>query len=83
MAVLFATLRLTSHRSRWSPPSSKSRVSWGSRSVAEYVQDEASMALLKDLGVTWGQGFLLGAPEPFAEKLNSLTLQLRRASILA
>ena len=42
--------------------------------VAEYVQDDASMALLRDLGVTWGQGFLLGAPEPLADKLNSLTL---------
>jgi diguanylate cyclase (GGDEF)-like protein len=46
----------------------------GLETVGEYVQDEATMALLKDLGVTWGQGFLLGAPEPFADKLNSLTL---------
>ena len=46
----------------------------GLETVAEYVQDEASMALIKDLGVTWGQGFLLGAPEPLADKLNSLTL---------
>jgi len=46
----------------------------GLETVAEYVQDDASMALLKDLGVTWGQGFLLGAPEPLADKLNSLTL---------
>ena len=43
-------------------------------SVAEYVQDEAAMGLLKDLGVTWGQGFLLGAPEPLAEKLDTLGL---------
>jgi len=53
-------------------------------SVAEYVQDEEAMALLKDLGVTWGQGFLLGAPEPLAEKLDSLALfSDDAASILA
>jgi EAL domain-containing protein (putative c-di-GMP-specific phosphodiesterase class I) len=54
------------------------------QSVAEYVQDEEAMVLLKDLGVTWGQGFLLGAPEPLAEKLDSLALfSGDAASILA
>ena len=30
--------------------------------VAEYVQDEASIALLSELGVKWGQGFHVGVP---------------------
>jgi diguanylate cyclase (GGDEF)-like protein len=55
----------------------------GLETVGEYVQDEKSMALLKDLGVTWGQGFLLGAPEPLADKLNSLTLHSGVEGLLA
>ena len=55
----------------------------GLETVAEYVQDEASMALIKDLGVSWGQGFLLGAPEPLADKLNSLTLHSDVAGLIA
>ena len=30
--------------------------------VAEYVEREDSLALLRDLNVTWGQGYLLGKP---------------------
>lgn len=38
--------------------------------VAEFVQDEASLDLLRDLGVHWGQGFLLGEPAPLADQLR-------------
>ncbi|MEO8224589.1 MAG: EAL domain-containing protein [Gammaproteobacteria bacterium] len=34
--------------------------------VAEFVQDEAALALLGKLGVTWAQGYLLGEPVPLA-----------------
>ncbi len=40
--------------------------------VAEYVQDEDSLNLLRDLGVSYGQGFLLGVPEPLEERLDHL-----------
>ena len=42
--------------------------------VAEYVQEEEALTLLRDIGVTWGQGFLLGAPEPLTDKLDSLSM---------
>jgi EAL domain-containing protein (putative c-di-GMP-specific phosphodiesterase class I) len=42
--------------------------------VAEYVQDEKAMELLRDLGITWGQGYLLGTPEPLAEKLDIIAM---------
>jgi diguanylate cyclase (GGDEF)-like protein len=40
--------------------------------VAEYVQSEEAMSLLRDLGVTWGQGFMLGEPELLADRLDGL-----------
>lgn len=51
--------------------------------VAEYVQHEEAMTLLRDLGVTWGQGFLLGAPEPMIERLDKLAVRTEAAGILA
>jgi diguanylate cyclase (GGDEF)-like protein len=41
--------------------------------VAEYVQDQDALALLTDLGVTWGQGFLLGQPADLADCLAGLS----------
>ncbi|UCG73318.1 MAG: EAL domain-containing protein [Chromatiales bacterium] len=38
--------------------------------VAEFVQDDNSLELLRDLGVHWGQGYLLGEPAPLAEQLG-------------
>lgn len=35
--------------------------------VAEYVQDEAAMNLLRNLNISYAQGFLVGAAEPLAE----------------
>lgn len=51
--------------------------------VGEYVQHEDTKKLLKDLGVTWGQGFLLGAPEPMIARLDMLADQVEAVEILA
>ena len=40
--------------------------------VAEYVQSEEAMVLLRDIGVTWGQGFMLGEPELLSDRLDAL-----------
>ena len=45
----------------------------GLPTVAEYVTDEAVAAALRELGVTYGQGFHLGKPEP----LVALSLSAR------
>jgi len=44
--------------------------------VAEYVEDGEALKLLRDLGVTYGQGFLLGEPKPLTETLDKLTDEL-------
>ena len=40
--------------------------------VAEYVQSDDAMILLRDLGVTYGQGFLLGEPQPLQAAFGNL-----------
>ncbi len=40
--------------------------------VAEYVQDEASVNLLRELGIDWGQGYYLGQPVALEEHLMTL-----------
>jgi diguanylate cyclase (GGDEF)-like protein len=40
--------------------------------VAEYVQDEATLAMLGSLGITWAQGYLLGEPELLADRIGEL-----------
>lgn len=40
--------------------------------VAEFVQDEDSLELLRDLGIHWGQGYLLGEPASLERQLGSL-----------
>jgi len=42
------------------------------QTVAEYVEDQEALNLLCDLGVHYGQGFLLGRPEPFDDVLDAL-----------
>ncbi len=39
----------------------------GSRTIAEFVGDDETVALLQDLGVDYGQGFHLGRPGPLAQ----------------
>jgi EAL domain-containing protein (putative c-di-GMP-specific phosphodiesterase class I) len=41
----------------------------GTRTIAEFVGDDATVALLRRLGVDYGQGFHLGHPQPIAELL--------------
>ena len=36
----------------------------GSRTIAEFVGDDETVALLQDIGVDYGQGFHLGRPGP-------------------
>ncbi|RLA26313.1 MAG: hypothetical protein DRR11_20035 [Gammaproteobacteria bacterium] len=40
--------------------------------VAECVPDDEAIELLRDVGVTYGQGFLLGEPQPLDQTLDSL-----------
>jgi EAL domain-containing protein (putative c-di-GMP-specific phosphodiesterase class I) len=44
----------------------------GKETIAEFVQDEATMKLLQELGVDYGQGFYLGRPSPAVETLALL-----------
>jgi len=41
--------------------------------VAECVPDEQAIELLKDIGVTYGQGFFLGEPEPLQAAFERLS----------
>ena len=52
----------------------------GLETVAEFVQDEASLRLLRDLGVTWGQGYHLGEPRLLADCLRDVQPPLTGAS---
>ena len=40
--------------------------------VAEFVEDQATLNLLGQLGITWAQGYLLGEPTPLAEHIDTL-----------
>ncbi|HET9073737.1 MAG TPA: EAL domain-containing protein [Solirubrobacteraceae bacterium] len=44
----------------------------GAPTVAEFVQDDATLALLHDLGVDYAQGFHTGRPAPVARLLPAL-----------
>ena len=44
----------------------------GKQTVAEHVGDDATVGLLRELGVTHGQGFHLGEPRPLARFLAEL-----------
>jgi EAL domain-containing protein (putative c-di-GMP-specific phosphodiesterase class I) len=43
--------------------------------VAEFVQDSATLDLLSKLGITWGQGYLLGEPTLLADHINGLRVR--------
>ena len=42
----------------------------GTRTVAEFVGDEPTVALLQRLGVDYGQGYHLGMPVPVGDVLE-------------
>ncbi len=44
----------------------------GTKTIAEWVGDAATVALLRDLGVDYGQGFHLGKPQPLDSVLPAL-----------
>jgi len=41
--------------------------------VAEFVEDQATLNLLGKLGITWAQGYFLGEPALLADRISSLT----------
>lgn len=42
----------------------------GKRTIAEFVGDEPTRKLLRELGIDYGQGFHLGRPLPVTEALD-------------
>ena len=44
----------------------------GKQTVAEHVGDDATVALLRELGVDYGQGYFLGEPQPLERFLDEL-----------
>jgi diguanylate cyclase (GGDEF)-like protein/PAS domain S-box-containing protein len=44
----------------------------GKQTVAEHVGDDATVALLRELGVDYGQGYFLGEPQPLERFLGRL-----------
>jgi EAL domain-containing protein (putative c-di-GMP-specific phosphodiesterase class I) len=40
----------------------------GQRTIAEGVEDEATLAVLADMGVDYAQGYLIGRPAPLEER---------------
>ncbi|WP_317931505.1 putative bifunctional diguanylate cyclase/phosphodiesterase [Halioxenophilus sp. WMMB6] len=44
---------------------------FGMKTVAEFVEDEAALTIVRALGVTHGQGYFLGMPAPLAELFDS------------
>jgi diguanylate cyclase (GGDEF)-like protein/PAS domain S-box-containing protein len=51
----------------------------GKRTVAEFVGDEATMELLRELGVNDGQGFHLGRPAPLEDLIAAMPPPVLRA----
>lgn len=45
-------------------------VSLGKSTIAEFVENESVLKILKEIGVKYGQGYHLGKPGPLEEKLN-------------
>jgi EAL domain-containing protein (putative c-di-GMP-specific phosphodiesterase class I) len=41
----------------------------GKLTIAEFVSDERSLAILQELRVDYAQGYFLGRPRPFSQRL--------------
>ena len=50
----------------------------GTRTIAEFVGDDATTQLLRSFGIDYGQGYHLGRPAPIDETLPRLVLPSRR-----
>jgi diguanylate cyclase (GGDEF)-like protein/PAS domain S-box-containing protein len=53
----------------------------GKQTVAEHVGDEPTVALLRELGVDYGQGYFLGKPQPLERFLAQLAAAHGEASL--
>ena len=42
----------------------------GIKTLAEFVENEEVLKVVKDLGIDYAQGYYFGKPEPFEEKLK-------------
>jgi EAL domain-containing protein (putative c-di-GMP-specific phosphodiesterase class I) len=42
----------------------------GIKTIAEFVENEKVLEVVKDLGIDYAQGYYLGKPEPLEEKLK-------------
>ncbi len=52
-------------------------------SVAEFVQDDATLTLLRKLGITWAQGYLFGQPASLSERIAGLAGASSDAPVVA
>jgi len=43
---------------------------FGLRTLAEFIEDEETYRLMKDVGVSLGQGYFIGEPEPEPKKVR-------------
>jgi EAL domain-containing protein (putative c-di-GMP-specific phosphodiesterase class I)/AmiR/NasT family two-component response regulator len=44
----------------------------GAQVIAEGIEEPAELTTLQDLGVPWGQGYLIGLPAPLAESVSAV-----------
>jgi len=51
----------------------------GKQTVAEFVENDATIAALREIGVDYAQGYGIGRPEPF-EKMGPKTLRSLRVA---
>lgn len=42
----------------------------GKKTVAEFVENEETLVMLEDIGITYAQGYFLGKPKPVSELFN-------------
>jgi EAL domain-containing protein (putative c-di-GMP-specific phosphodiesterase class I) len=55
----------------------------GMLTVAEFVEDDAVLAILKRIGVDYAQGYGIGRPLPLTASVMNEALEAREAMILA
>jgi diguanylate cyclase (GGDEF)-like protein len=55
--------------------------SFGLQTIAEFVEEQATLEALRDLGVTYGQGFHIGQPEPVALAMRREEIRRSRAGV--
>src|SRR5581483_3414089 len=54
----------------------------GKRTIAEFVGDAETLALLREFGVDYAQGYYLGRPRSLAETLPTVAEELRRTAVV-